>query len=83
MNDVGMGPWTADRSQTMPRISSPAAPEILNARTNGDIIDSQFDTRIEVKWKIPVDNGERIDMYQITYCEVIWFFLSYFCFILL
>lgn len=79
INEVGMGLWSAEESFKTPKISPPEAPEILNFRTEGsDVIQSNFDTKIEVKWKIPADNGERIYAYQIKYCEVkIFFFFRF------
>lgn len=69
-NDVGIGHWGPEQFYKMPVRSPPAEPSILSARNEDGFIVSPFDSKLEVKWKIPADNGEPIDYYEIECCLV-------------
>jgi hypothetical protein len=68
-NDVGFGNWAADEHHTMPKRSNPEEPRILNSAIEGVAMSPYFD-RFELRWRIPADNGEEIDKYDIKYCIV-------------
>lgn len=56
----------------MPKRSSPEEPKILvnKDQYTEDYINSPYGNSYEVNWKIPADNGEPIDHYSVTFCEV-------------
>ncbi|KAG8237814.1 hypothetical protein J437_LFUL002422 [Ladona fulva] len=74
-NDVGFGEWSADEQHTMPKRSNPEEPRILSGVSlidfggpEGGIVMSPYVDRYELRWKIPADNGEPIDKYDIKFC---------------
>ncbi|XP_044731332.1 fasciclin-2 isoform X2 [Chrysoperla carnea] len=69
-NQVGMGPWSGDQTQTMPSRSSPEEPKILSNAVPNTPVPSPYADHYELRWRIPADNGERIDHYEIKYCPV-------------
>ncbi|RZF35790.1 hypothetical protein LSTR_LSTR009206 [Laodelphax striatellus] len=73
VNEVGIGHWAADFKYTMPKRSSPEEPKILHAYKLDEegVIQSPFGDRFELRWKIPADNGEIIDRFEVKYCAVI------------
>nr|CAD7605377.1 unnamed protein product [Timema genevievae] len=68
-NDAGFGPWAAPEHHTMPSRSYPEEPKFLNAAQDG-IVHSAYYNHFELQWKIPADNGELIDKYDIKFCPV-------------
>lgn len=68
-NDVGKGPWSNPQVHTTAKRSAPEEPQIINKTPDGVAMSSYFD-RFEVIWKIPADNGERIDEYSVKSCPV-------------
>lgn len=68
-NDVGIGDWAANQIQTMSRRSAPNEPGILSSPVEG-IVTSPYSDHFDLRWKIPADNGEPIDLYQIKFCPV-------------
>lgn len=69
-NEVGFSIWSANVVMTMPRRAAPEEPRILNPIIEEGYVVSPYSDRMEVRWKIPADNGEAIDKYQIRYCPV-------------
>ncbi|XP_034230309.1 fasciclin-2 isoform X2 [Thrips palmi] len=69
-NEVGFSNWAANVIITMPRRAAPEEPRILNPIIEEGYVVSPYSDRMEVRWKIPADNGEAIDKYQIRYCPV-------------
>ncbi|XP_046382239.1 fasciclin-2 [Ischnura elegans] len=74
-NDVGLGEWSADEHHTMPKRSNPEEPKILSSGILGshpgpesEVVMSPYVNRFELRWKIPADNGEPIDKYDIKFC---------------
>lgn len=65
-----MGPWSGDQTQTMPSRSSPEEPKILSNAVPNTPVPSPYADHYELRWRIPADNGERIDHYEIKYCPV-------------
>lgn len=69
LNEVGLGPWGDHQQHTMSRRSAPEEPAILSTLDKG-IMNSPYADHFELRWRIPADNGEPIDTYQIKYCKV-------------
>ncbi|XP_049531645.1 fasciclin-2 isoform X2 [Anopheles darlingi] len=73
-NVVGLSQWSADVHQSTPRRSEPETPRILHTpiqdeeEGNDPIVTSPYADHFDMRWSIPVDNGEPIDMYRIKYC---------------
>ncbi|GLV33822.1 Fasciclin 2 [Carabus blaptoides fortunei] len=53
----------------MSRRSAPNEPRILSSPEEG-VVSSPYADHFELRWKIPADNGEPIDNYQIKFCAV-------------
>lgn len=71
MNDVGLGRSAAMNSVLMPKRSFPEEPKILNPTLAEEkYAMSPYYNRYELSWRIPADNGEHIDRYDIKYCAV-------------
>lgn len=70
VNDVGLGPFDASQHLQMPKRSYPEEPKILNQPLQEGYVASPYAERFELRWKIPADNGEPIELYQIKYCRV-------------
>lgn len=70
INDVGRGPWGAHKHLQMPKRSNPEEPKILNQLLPEGYVASPYPDKFELRWSIPADNGEPIELYQIKYCRV-------------
>jgi len=72
INDVGTSDWGSQEQRTMPKRSAPEEPKILVIKDvdTEDYINSPYGNSYEVNWKIPADNGEPINMYNVHYCVV-------------
>lgn len=70
LNDVGQGNWAAPQTVVMPKRSFPEEPRILNHVSEEKYTTSPYSDKVELSWRIPADNGEPIDRYEIKYCEV-------------
>ncbi|XP_077291454.1 neural cell adhesion molecule fasciclin 2 [Arctopsyche grandis] len=71
-NDVGLSIWGGNQQFDMPKRSSPEPPKLLLGSANeGDIVQSPYADHFELRWKIPADNGEPIEVYQLEYCQVV------------
>lgn len=69
-NAVGRGLFTQTKSLIMPRKRAPEEPQIIVATINRPVM-SPYSDRITIQWKIPADNGEPIDHFQIVYTSFI------------
>ena len=69
-NDVGLGDWADVQHHTMPKRSNPEEPRILSMQKDGEVVLSPYSDHYQLTWKIPADNGERIDQYTIKFCPV-------------
>lgn len=71
-NDVGTGNWGAITSYLMPQRSYPEEPKIIkmNIIYPENYILSPYENKYELRWNIPADNGEYINMYEVKYCIV-------------
>lgn len=69
---MGTSDWGPLEQRTMPKRSAPEEPKILVNKDvyTDDYINSPYGNSYEVNWKIPADNGERIDMYSVNFCAV-------------
>jgi len=67
-NEVGLGNWALERTETTPRRSAPESPIIQN-EVNGVAI-TAYPDRFELIWRVPPDNGERITAFHISYVPV-------------
>jgi len=67
-NEVGLGDWALEKKETTPRKSTPDAPIIMN-EVHGVAI-TAYPDRFELIWRIPPDNGEKIQSYELTYNPV-------------
>lgn len=54
----------------MPKRSFPEEPKIINNNPSEEYIISPYNDRFELRWKVPADNGEPIDYYDIKCCVV-------------
>ncbi|XP_025420023.1 fasciclin-2-like isoform X1 [Sipha flava] len=72
INDVGTSEWGPLEQRTMPKRSAPEEPKILVNKDvyTEDYINSPYGNSYEVNWKIPADNGEPIDHYNVNYCVI-------------
>jgi len=72
INDVGTSDWSPSEQRTMPKRSAPEEPKILVNKDvyTDDYINSPYGNSYEVNWKIPADNGEPINLYNVRYCVV-------------
>lgn len=70
VNDVGLGPFGAFQRLQMPKRYYPEEPKILNPVVEEGYVASPYANRFELRWTIPADNGEPIELYQIKYCRV-------------
>ncbi|XP_054257112.1 fasciclin-2-like isoform X1 [Macrosteles quadrilineatus] len=71
INDVGMSNWAAQQTVVMPKRSFPEEPKILHPTLGEEkYIVSPYHNKYELAWRIPADNGEPIDRYDIKYCQV-------------
>jgi len=70
INDVGTSDWGSQEQRTMPKRSAPEEPKILVNKDvyTEDYINSPYGNSYEVNWKIPADNGEPINLYNVNYC---------------
>ncbi|CAI6366710.1 unnamed protein product [Macrosiphum euphorbiae] len=70
INDVGTSDWSPSEQRTMPKRSAPEEPKILVNKDvyTDDYINSPYGNSYEVNWKIPADNGEPINLYNVRYC---------------
>ncbi|XP_022827010.1 fasciclin-2 isoform X1 [Spodoptera litura] len=71
VNRVGPGSWGAPITVIMPRRSPPEQPKWWENETPESLIHGKYADRYELRWRVPANNGEPIDMYEISYCPVL------------
>ncbi|XP_013194959.1 fasciclin-2 isoform X2 [Amyelois transitella] len=71
VNQVGAGVWGAPLTVIMPRRSAPEQPKWRENISSESLIRGMYADKYELKWKVPANNGEPIDMYEISYCPVL------------
>lgn len=70
-NEVGDGNWGTNIHETTPRRSFPNEPKIMyNPGAGLDYELSKFKRQFELRWSIPADNGEPIDLYEVRWCQI-------------
>lgn len=69
-NEVGLGDWAQERPETTPRRSAPESPTIMNPNDGNGVAITAYPDRFELFWKVPPDNGERIEQFEISYQPV-------------
>ncbi|KAM7350494.1 neural cell adhesion molecule fasciclin 2 isoform 1-T1 [Cochliomyia hominivorax] len=71
-NQVGLGIWGLNTEQSTPKRSAPEEPKPLHAPEQNDfeepVVVSPYSDHFELRWSVPLDNGEPIDFYQVKYC---------------
>uniref|UniRef100_A0A1W7RAL5 Fasciclin-2 n=1 Tax=Hadrurus spadix TaxID=141984 RepID=A0A1W7RAL5_9SCOR len=65
-NDAGIGEWSQKMDVTMPAESSPESPKFLIP--GGNV--SRYPDKFEIRWTLPLDNGRKIDYFQLRYFQV-------------
>lgn len=70
-NDVGIGEWTREETKITSSESEPEAPAFDGLDIENGIRKSMYPDTYLVKWSEPVDNGQKIDSYEIKYHTVI------------
>lgn len=75
-NKVGRGNWGAIKVQSTPKRSFPEPPKLLHQpevppeANEEPIVASPYSDKFDLRWTMPHDNGERIDFFEVKYCEV-------------
>ncbi|XP_055603627.1 fasciclin-2 isoform X3 [Uranotaenia lowii] len=73
-NVVGFGVWSAYVIQSTPRRSEPETPKTLHTPIQEEneeddaVVTSPYADHFELRWNVPVDNGEPITFYRVKYC---------------
>ncbi|CAB3247204.1 unnamed protein product [Arctia plantaginis] len=70
INQVGPGSWGAPLTVIMPRRSPPEQPKWWENESPESLVHGKYADRFELRWRVPANNGEPIDMYEINYCPV-------------
>lgn len=73
-NDVGLGEWSDEMKIETPRESSPEPPKFITP--GGNV--GTYPDRFQIRWTVPLDNGRKIDVFELRYFEVCLF--SVYCF---
>ncbi|GIY24720.1 fasciclin-2 [Caerostris extrusa] len=64
-NDVGGGEWSPERRIVTPAESAPEPPKFITP--GGNI--STYPDRFQIRWTVPLDNGRKIDYFELRYFE--------------
>ncbi|XP_021704152.1 fasciclin-2 isoform X4 [Aedes aegypti] len=73
-NVVGLGPWSAYMVHSTPKRSEPETPKTLHTPIQEEdeeddaIVASPYADHFELRWNVPVDNGEPINFYKVKFC---------------
>ncbi|XP_058821614.1 fasciclin-2 isoform X2 [Topomyia yanbarensis] len=73
-NVVGLGQWAAYVVHSTPKRSEPETPKTLHTPIQEEddeddaIVASPYADHFELRWNVPVDNGEPISYYRVKYC---------------
>lgn len=65
-NDVGLGEWSDERRMVTPEESAPEPPKFITP--GGNV--STYPDRFQIRWTVPLDNGRKIDFFELRYFEV-------------
>ncbi|CAL1264407.1 unnamed protein product [Larinioides sclopetarius] len=64
-NEVGVGEWSDERRIVTPAESYPEPPKFITP--GGNI--STYPDRFQIRWTVPLDNGRKIDYFELRYFE--------------
>ncbi|KAG8196694.1 hypothetical protein JTE90_023205 [Oedothorax gibbosus] len=64
-NEVGVGEWSDERRIVTPEESAPEPPKFITP--GGNI--STYSDRFQIRWTVPLDNGRKIDYFELRYFE--------------
>lgn len=67
-NEAGNGEWGGEKVEEMPKRAEPEEPLIFNA--DSPVVEIPYKDHYVLQWKVPLDNGEPIDYFQIMYYQV-------------
>lgn len=73
-NIVGLGQWAAYVVHSTPKRSEPETPKTLHTPIQEEdeeddaIVTSPYADHFELRWNVPVDNGEPINFYRVKFC---------------
>nr|XP_053638441.1 fasciclin-2-like isoform X2 [Cherax quadricarinatus] len=67
-SEVGDGEWSSEKSELMPRRAAPEEPLIFNV--DKPVTEIPYPDQYRLHWQVPLDNGEKIDFFQIIYYQV-------------
>ncbi|CAL4177872.1 unnamed protein product, partial [Meganyctiphanes norvegica] len=67
-NEVGYGVTGGEQAQTMPKRAAPEEPFIFDL-TEG-MYESPYPNHYVIQWRVPLDNGEPIDNFQIIHYQM-------------
>lgn len=73
-NVVGLGQWAAYVVHSTPKRSEPETPKTLHTPIQEEdeeddaIVTSPYADHFELRWNVPVDNGEPINFYRVKFC---------------
>lgn len=65
-NEVGLGEWALEKAEQTPRKSAPEPPMLMNGKV-GEWALTAYPDKFELIWKLPPDNGEPLDGFEIWY----------------
>ncbi|XP_035207265.1 fasciclin-2-like isoform X3 [Stegodyphus dumicola] len=64
-NEVGIGEWSDEKRIVMPAESAPEPPKFITP--GGNV--SMYSDRFQIRWTVPLDNGRKIDFFELRYFE--------------
>ncbi|KAF8792826.1 fasciclin-2-like isoform X1 [Argiope bruennichi] len=64
-NEVGVGEWSDERRIVTPAESFPEPPKFITP--GGNV--STYPDRFQIRWTVPLDNGRKIDYFELRYFE--------------
>nr|XP_045619948.1 fasciclin-2-like isoform X5 [Procambarus clarkii] len=67
-SEAGNGEWSGEKSEEMPRRAAPEEPLIFNVDKH--VTEIPYPNQYMLQWQVPLDNGEKIDFFQIIYYQV-------------
>lgn len=67
-SEAGDGEWGGEKSEEMPRRAAPEEPLIFNV--DKGVTEIPYPNQYMLQWQVPLDNGEKINFFQIVYYQV-------------
>ncbi|XP_042205865.1 fasciclin-2-like isoform X3 [Homarus americanus] len=67
-SEAGRGQWSGEKTEEMPRRAQPEEPLIFNL--DKAVNELPYPDQYMLQWQVPLDNGEKIDYFQIIYYQV-------------